>query len=121
MLRGTFAHAYLADGPTNMKKPLSIGAREFQSSAQAYEYYKEFLYRDDPLYKLPNDFTGDGMALLQFHPEYNERFSDRNITNFEVHYAKYRTRCFHAVYADGTSDHFSFKKCIKGAVKLISV
>jgi hypothetical protein len=60
------------------------------------------------------------MELLQSHPD---KSGDDGwfygIEFIKVDFADYGTRCFYAVYKDGSTSKFSFHKCIKNLSKQI--
>jgi len=97
-------------------KPVTIGAVEFPSEKKAQEYFTAMLarYRDgETLNEEDTQFLRDALPR---HPRASEKIRP-GIKRFFRDRARHGTSCFYIEYVDGSTDDFSYKKCVTGREK----
>ena len=63
--------------------------------------------------------TADHQFLLDLfvhHPNHAGKVMGRTVSHFEPHHNKGGSTCFHSVFLEGGSAHFSYKKCVDAVV-----
>ncbi|KAK4750746.1 hypothetical protein SAY87_004228 [Trapa incisa] len=92
---------------------IRVGAKEFGTSVEMYNYYYNFLRFWPPNI---NANKYEHMMLLELikngHSE-PEKKIDSGVKAFQVRYHPvFKSRCFFLVKEDGSMDDFSFRKCV---------
>uniref|UniRef100_A0A1D1YKQ1 Protein DCL, chloroplastic n=1 Tax=Anthurium amnicola TaxID=1678845 RepID=A0A1D1YKQ1_9ARAE len=90
-----------------------LGPKSFGSSVEMFEYFYKLLHTWSPNLGI-NKY--EHMVLLELikkgHPEPDKKTGD-GIDGFQVRYHPlWKSRCFFLVRVDGSSDDFSFRKCV---------
>jgi hypothetical protein len=98
-----------------MSRRVKFGEREFSTMALAKTAIQSVLWRYDLKQSIDVADTEFISAVFGSHPKYDQKCAGRTIDRFEVHPQKYQSRCFYAVFEDGSMIQFSYKPCISGA------
>ena len=95
-------------------KPVSIATREFATQSEATEFFKAMLNRYKPGDAVINEDAFELAALLERHPEYNQKVG-AGIDRFEVMLSTiHGTQYFKINRVDGSGTDFSYLTCIRG-------
>lgn len=94
-----------------------IGNWVFESKSHLIRQIQSILHAPPIKSRVESSENQEFLAFLfAWHPDYFLKLAGRQITHFEVHSNTGGSRCFHAAFADGSSVHFSYKKCIDRAI-----
>jgi hypothetical protein len=88
-----------------------IGAKRFTTKAAITEWFSVMLLRHDVGEQVDGADGVDLAALLEKHPNYQLKIAD-GVAGFTVLRGQFGTRCFGIVRPDGSSEDFSYMKCI---------
>ena len=56
------------------------------------------------------------LDLFAHHPNHTTKVMGRKVSHFEPHHNKGGSVCFHAIFLEGGSAHFSYQKCVDAVV-----
>ncbi|WP_159670943.1 DCL family protein [Andreprevotia sp. IGB-42] len=92
-------------------KSISFGSLHFEKKEAAATYLKEMLHRYDVGDRVNTADTQVLTNALLHHPDANEKIGC-GISYFSVRSADFGTKCFWINRLDGTTEKFSYSKCI---------
>lgn len=95
------------------KHKVTMGELCFASKAEANQYFSAILNNTRLGAELIGNDLSDVMALLSCHPDALKKMG-AGVKTIKVDKALYKTRCFHVIRVDGSSDNFSINRCIVG-------
>ncbi|MQL85819.1 hypothetical protein Taro_018355 [Colocasia esculenta] len=93
--------------------PVKLGPKSFGSSVDMFEYFYKFLHAWSPYLDVSKyEFMVLADLIKKGHPEPDKKIGG-GIQAFQVrNHPMWKSRCFFLVRTDGSSDDFSFRKCI---------
>lgn len=94
-------------------KSISFGELHFASKGGAEQYLMDMLHRYDVGDRVNQDDSIVLRAALALHPEAREK-TGSGVSHFSVRSAEFGTKCFWLNRSDGTTEKFSFRRCIYG-------
>lgn len=92
-------------------KPVILESRTFETQGQARVFFQDMLNQYVPGERVSSVDAVHLKGLFQRHPEYTTKVGV-GIDYFEVIPAEYGTQCFRVVRTDGTTERFSYDRCI---------
>lgn len=92
---------------------MTLGPLQFAKKGDAHAYLKEMLNRYDIGDKIGAADEAVLLAALQKHPEAAAKIG-AGINYFSVRSADFGTKCFWVNRVDGTTEKFSYQKCVYG-------
>lgn len=96
-----------------------IGDKVWPNKKSALEHYQAILASYSAGSTIEDEDYEDIAALLLNHPSAKLKIGS-GIKSITVNSDQFGTKCFHANRTDGTSDNFSYKKCINGESSAIT-
>jgi hypothetical protein len=90
---------------------LAVGSKTFDSKKEALLFCAEILERYGDEARIDEEDSRFLQALLERHPEAQQKIGS-GVAHFFKAKAKGGTSCFYLKRTDGTSDDFSFKRCV---------
>lgn len=98
---------------------VKLGPKEFESAESMFNYFMNFL-RDWSNNLDVNKY--EHMVLLDLlkkgHSDADRKIG-KGVRSFQIrHHPKYKSRCYFLFRVDGSSDDFSFKKCVGNILPL---
>jgi hypothetical protein len=94
-------------------KPLTIGSLHFAKRGDVESFLRNMLHRYDVGDRVSADDESVLRAALALHPKADEKIGC-GITHFSVRSADFGSKCFWINRPDGTTEKFSYMKCIRG-------
>ncbi|HZQ42353.1 MAG TPA: DCL family protein [Acidobacteriaceae bacterium] len=94
-------------------KPITIGPLHFAKRGDATAFLKAMLNRYDIGDRVSPADEDVLRAALALHPNADEKIGC-GVTHFSVRSADFGSKCFWINRADGTTEKFSYAKCIRG-------
>lgn len=92
---------------------VQIGDKAWLNKKSALEHYQKILASHSAGSILDDEEYEDIAALLLNHPSAKQKIGS-GIKSITVNSDQFGTKCFHVNRTDGTSDNFSYKKCVNG-------
>lgn len=92
-------------------KPISFGSLHFAKKGDAENYLMDMLNRYDLGDRVSADDAVVLKAALAQHPDAAAK-AGSGISHFSVRSGGFGTKCFWVNRTDGTTEDFSFRKCI---------
>lgn len=94
---------------------IRIGAYVFPSRRAARELCASYLNMVGLRERVIAEAEPFLAALFGLHPDFLAKVAGRTLDHFEVHPFEHGSRCFFAVFTDGSWIDFSVDKCLKAA------
>ncbi|XP_019152290.1 PREDICTED: protein DCL, chloroplastic-like [Ipomoea nil] len=99
--------------------PVTLGPKTFVSSVEMFDYFYKLLHSWSTNLNV-NKY--EHLVLLELlnkgHPEPEKKIG-KGVGGFQVRFhPKYKSRCFFITGEDGSSDDFSFRKCVDNILPL---
>lgn len=94
-------------------KPMTLGSLHFAKKGDAYAHLKAMLHRYEIGDRVSASDADVLMAALQNHPDAAAKIGG-GVTHFSVRSADFSTKCFWVNRTDGTTEKFSYQKCVYG-------
>jgi Protein of unknown function (DUF3223) len=95
------------------RKPLLIGQMQFKTQTEARKFIQEILNTVAWLEPLEGDTHDFVLSLLERHPRVADKVG-AGASHFAVDSDNNGDRCFYVYHSDGTRDHFSYLKSLRG-------
>ena len=92
-------------------KPVKVGFLAFDRTGDAVTFFRSILNKYDRGDKVSSKDAEYLNDLLKMHPNSAEKVGP-GIESFSVRTADFGTRCFWVNRVDGTTEKFSFRKCL---------
>lgn len=97
-----------------MANTVTLGHLFFKSEAAANKHFRAMLSRVEDNVGLAGQDFEDVQVLLENHENAEEKIGSGIVDLFVAVVPENNSRCFHVLRTDGTSDHFSVPKAVKG-------
>ena len=94
-----------------MVKAVELKSIKFRTRTEAHEFFRAMLRRYEPGDRVSEADTVFLNELLQRHIDYPTKVGV-GISHFEVMPDDYGDQCFGVVRIDGSSENFSYKRCV---------
>lgn len=95
---------------------MTIGKHTFKYKKNALTYYKGILNSYQANQFVNESDFGDLLALIAIRPDSETKIGS-GITSIKVTEVRYKTKCFELHRQDGSTEIFSYLKCINGGSK----
>jgi len=95
------------------RKPLSIGRFAFDTQTEAMDFVREVLNAAIWSQPLTGEVHEFALSLLERHPRASQKIGC-GVEHFTVDNDENGSRCFYVHRTNGTRDHFSYLKSLKG-------
>jgi len=93
---------------------ITIGDKVFKTKSDATKHYKSILNSYELGQTLNEQDYEDVMSLLVLHPSYTSKAGSGIVGIYVGDTDYFANRCFHIRRSDGTTEDFSYGKCLSG-------
>lgn len=91
---------------------IRLGDMLFATLRAAKQHVQNILWKYQPGQIVDDKDSAIISAVLSRHPKSGDKIGC-GVTGFEVRLRKFGARCFNVVRSDGTTEDFSYKKCLR--------